>query len=227
MEVQVDCTGAKERMTPALAGELTSEERDALFLHLEGCRVCRGEYEDLKRMWEILGLWTDVTPPETLDALVLEQVRSVAQSWKVWSLRLGRAAAPVALAAALLMLLAAWLLPYEEAAVWCSVALSAAGLPSLPDAAAFFVVGLLYASIPLLTTWCFLGKARHIPEAGIAASLLYGGVVLPYVIFRCLHLEPLLAAGLIVGTLAGAMAGGLGGFSLVTRWGAAGSDGFG
>lgn len=215
----MDCTEAKERMTPALAGELASRERDALLGHLEGCRACRGEYEELKRVWELLGVWKDVTPPETLDRLVLEQVRSVAESWKVWSLKLSRAVAPVALAATALMLLAVWLLPYEQAASWCALALGAAGLSPLPDVAAFFVVGLLYASTPLLATWRFVGKPRHIPGAGVAAGLLYGAVVLPYVIFRCLDLEPLLAAGLIAGTLAGAMTGGLGGIWLVTKRG--------
>ncbi len=213
----MNCTGAKERMASALAKELASQERDILFGHFEGCRVCQEEYAELTRMWELLGLWTDVTPPETLDALVLQQVSSLAESWKVWALKLGRIAAPVALAATALMLLATWLLPYEQAALWCNFALGAAGLPSLPNVAAFFVVGLLYASIPLLATWRFLGKGRHIPGTGIAVSLLYGFGVLPYVIFRCLHLELLLAVGLIAGTIAGIMAGGLGGTWLVSR----------
>ena len=143
----------------------------------------------------------------------------LAQSWKVWSLKLGRATAPVALAAAALMLLTTWLLPYEQAALWCNLALGAAGLPSLPNVAAFFVVGLLYASTPLLVTWRFLDKGRHIPGTGIAASLLYGFGVLPYVVFRCLHLELLLAMGLIAGTLAGIMAGGLGGTWLAAKRG--------
>lgn len=215
----MDCSEAKERMTPALTGELASGVRDALLGHLGGCRVCQEEYAELTRVWELLGVWRDVTPPEALDALVLGQIRALAQSWKVWALKLGRVAAPVALAAASLMFLATWLLPYEQAALWCSLALGTAGLTSLPDAATFFVVGLLYASIPLLTTWRFLGKTRHIPGAGITAGLLYGFGVLPYVVFRCLHLEPLLATGLIVGTLAGAMAGGLGGVWLAAKRG--------
>jgi len=215
----MDCTEVRERMTLALARELASGERNALLGHLEGCRACRGEYEELKRVWELLGVWTDVTPPEALDALILGQVRSVAESWKVWSLTLGRVAAPVALAAVPLMLVAVWLLPYEQAASWCTLAIGAAGLPFLPDVTAFFLVGLLYASIPLVTTWHFLGKGRNIPGAGVAAALLYGAVVLPYVIFRCLDFEPLLAAGLIAGTLAGALTGGLGGVWLVTRRG--------
>jgi anti-sigma factor RsiW len=62
MSGQRDCRTIKRRLSAYQDGELGPTDRERVREHLEACLACRGRYEELERVWQILGEWSEVQP---------------------------------------------------------------------------------------------------------------------------------------------------------------------
>ena len=202
----MDCDQAKHLMPAHLGGIDTPAEWQALRHHLRSCPACQAEAEGFTETWNALATLPDAEVP----ARVWQRIQSRLP------VPVGRAARniPWAAAAAVLGVLvsiaASWLLPYERAVRLCSERLRDFFAAPLPDPATAFGVGILYGLLPLgLTT---LVAARWLSHTGrhpgICTGLLFGGLVVPYVIIACGGLPALFTAALMAGILAGGLAGG-------------------
>lgn len=209
----MDCRSAREWMAMSLAEELS--EAETLRTHLSQCPSCREEYEAWRRTWFLLGTWADAEPPARLDRAVLEDVRAATERKRSWVRRLGRgwvwanaaAAAVVAVAISLFV-------PYEESLRFCGKALADAGL-ALPTLPLSFLVGVPYAFVPLLLVlggWLYLRRNGHEMQ-GLMVGQAYALIMVPYVLFACGDLEVIVIAGILLGTVTGALGG-----SAASQW---------
>lgn len=204
----MDCTSAREWMSIALAGSL--EQTENLRLHLSQCPNCREEYEVWRRTWLLLGTWADAEPPAQLDRSILAEVRAATEARRSWlsqlvSMRVWTAAA----AATVLAIAASLLVPYEASLRFCGRALADAGLviPALPLA---FVVALPYAGVPLLVValvWLYLRRNGQKVQ-GVIVGQAFAVMMVPYILFACGNLEVIVTAGILLGTVTGALLGG-------------------
>ena len=70
------CEEALERMSEALDGPLSLEDRQALDEHLESCPECRAAYEALFQMEDALREIGETPAPAELSAQVMARIRS-------------------------------------------------------------------------------------------------------------------------------------------------------
>lgn len=204
----MDCKSAREWMAMSLAEE--SSEAETLRIHLSQCPCCRAECEAWGRTWLLLGTWGDKEVPARLDRVVLAEVGAPAEIRGSWLRRLasGRAWA-AAVGATVLTIAASLLVPYEASLRICGRALADAGLviPALPLA---FLVGLPYAVVPLLVVaalWLYLGRNGQKMQ-GFTVGQAFAVMMVPYILFACGDLEVIVIAGILLGTVTGALGGG-------------------
>lgn len=209
----MDCRTAKEWMPTALV-EGSGPVQDVR-AHLSQCPGCRAEFEELKRTWVLLGAWTDAEPPTRLDRTILAEIGAETERGRSWFGRLAsvRVWATAAMAVAV-AIAASVLVPYENSLRLCGKLLAEAGL-SLPALPLSFLVGLPYALLSLLIAglaWMSLkgnGRVFH----GITVGQVFTVIMVPYVLFACVDLETTVVAGILMGTVTGALLGGA-----VTQW---------
>lgn len=209
----MDCGTAKERMATAVAEDL--EPAETLGAHLSGCPTCRAEYEECRQAWALLASWADVEPPPRLDPVILAEVRARAETSPSWFRRLasGRVWAAAA-GAAVLAVMVSLLLPYQDALRLCGKAFTGAGLAA-PVVPLSFLVGAIYALLPVLVAappWMRLkrdGQEMH----GITVGQAFAVIMVPYILFTCISFEAMVLAGILMGTVTGALGGGA-----VSQW---------
>lgn len=216
----MQCADARAEMTAYLAEELGPEDRARLEAHLAGCAPCRAELEAFRETWGTLGRLPAHIPAPELGARVLARATAGATPLRAGSL-LRPLRVPIgALVAVLLSVGLSRLLPYEAAARLCREALE--GLPlagGLSDAAGAFLVGILYAALPVLLMALLtarLNGRRPLVEGGWTAAV-FVLVLTPYALAVCWALPAAFVASLLAGLTAGAFTGGLGGFWLGRR----------
>ncbi|MGH7406515.1 MAG: anti-sigma factor family protein, partial [Candidatus Methylomirabilales bacterium] len=210
----MQCADARAEMTAYLAEEVGPEVRAELGAHLAGCPSCRAELGVFRETWGTLGALPVPRPATDLEARVLARVAAEAMP-----LRGGRLLRPLrvpiaALVAALLSVGLSTLFPYEVAARLCREALEGLPLSSgLSDAASAFLVGILYAALPVLLLGLPTARVdarRPLLEGGWTAAL-FVLVLTPYVLVVCWALPVAFVGSLLVGLTAGAFTGSLGG----------------
>ena len=204
----MDCEQARELMVPHLAGSDTREERQGLQHHLQSCPACRAEADALIRTWNALAGLPDADAPAGVWERILARLPALQPASQPFP---WPAIAGTAIAGLVVSIAASWLLPYERIVSLCADALRRfSGRAALPDPMVFFGVGILYGLFPL--GLAALAGARWLLRAGrhpgIGAGLLFGVLVLPYVILACSALPGGFTAALMAGILAGALAGG-------------------
>lgn len=209
----MDCRTVREWMTVVLAD--ASDPSQTVSTHLSHCSGCQAEFEAWRRTWLLLGTWADAEPPAHLDRSVLGEVRAATERKRSWVRRLGRgwvwanaaAAAVVAVAISLFV-------PYEESLRFCGKALADARL-ALPTLPLSFLVGVPYAFVPLLLVlggWLYLRRNGHEMQ-GLMVGQAYALIMVPYVLFACADLGAIVIAGILLGTVTGALLGGT-----VSQW---------
>ena len=216
----MQCADARAEMTAYLAEELGPEVRAQLDAHLAGCASCRAELGVFRETWGTLGALPAPRPASNLEARVLARVAAEAAPRWAWRL-LQPLRIPIAgLIAVLLSIGLSTLLPYEVAARLCREALERLFLASgLSEAAGAFLVGILYAALPVLLLGLLTARLdgrRPLLEGGCAAAL-FVLVLSPYVLVVCWALPVAFVASLLAGLTVGAFAGGPGGFWLGRR----------
>lgn len=213
----MECGTAKELMAVTVAEDL--ELAETLGAHFSRCPNCRAEYEEGKWTWALLATWADAEPPSRLDRVILAEVRARAESSPSWLRRLASGQVwAAAVAAAVLAVMVSFLLPYQDALRLCGKAFTGAGLAA-PVVPLSFLVGALYALLPVLVTlapWMRLrrdGQKMH----GIIVGQAFAVIMVPYVLFACVGFEATVIAGILLGTVTGALGGGVVSQLLVRR----------
>lgn len=95
------CERAQEFFSDYCEGRLTGANLVALEAHIADCATCREQIADLKRVWQMLAVTTEVDPPADLRAQVwrrIDAAQPVATAKPSWNVR--RLLAPRFLAAA-------------------------------------------------------------------------------------------------------------------------------
>ena len=214
------CVDARAEMTAYLAEELGPEVRVQLDAHLAGCASCRAEMEAFRETWWALGALPVPRPTPDLEARVLARTAAKAIPRRAWRLLQPLRVPIAALAAVLLSIGLSTLVPYEAAARLCREALEGLPLASgLSDAASAFLVGILYAALPVLLMALFTARPngrRPLVEGGWTAAL-FVVVLTPYALAVCWALPAAFIGSLLAGLTAGAFTGGPGGFWLGRR----------
>lgn len=225
----MQCVDARAEMAAYLAEEVAPEVRVQLDAHLAGCASCRAELEAFRETWWAVGALPVPRPTPDLEARVLARVRVEAVPPRtgrfVRRLRLLRVPI-VALIAVLLSIGLSRLLPYEAAARLCREALEGFPLASgLSDAASAFLVGILYAALPVLLMALLTARlnGRRLLVEGGGTAAFFVLVLTPYALAVCWALPAAFIGSLLAGLTAGAFTGGLGGFWLGQRVPAAAS----
>ncbi len=213
----MDCHIAKEWIATAVVEE--REQLEALQAHVSQCPSCRAEYEVWKRTWALLGTWGDAEPPAHLDCAILAEVAEQAKTSPSWLRQLANGQVwAAAVAAAALAVMVSFLLPYKDALRLCGKAFTGAGLAA-PVVLLSFLVGAVYALLPVLVAvapWMHLrgdGQKMH----GIIVGQAFAVIMVPYVLFACLGFEATVIAGILLGTVTGALGGGVVSQLLVRR----------
>ena len=216
----MQCVDARAEMTAYLAEEVGPVVRVQLDTHLAGCASCRAEMEAFRETWWALGALPAPRPAPDLEARVLARTTGEALPRRAWRLLQPLRVPIAALAAVLLSMGLSRLLPYEAAARLCREALEGLPLASgLSDASSPFLVGILYAALPVLLMVLLtarLNGRRPLVEGGWTAAL-FGLVLTPYALAVCSALPAAFIGSLLAGLTAGAFTGGLGGFWLGRR----------
>lgn len=214
----MQCVDARAEMTAYLAEEVGPEVRVQLDAHLAGCASCRAELEAFRETWWTLGALPLLAPD--LEARVLARTAAKAIPRRPWRLLQPLRVPIAALAAVLLSVGLSTLVPYEAAARLCREALEGLPLASgLSDAASAFLVGILYAALPVLLMALFtarLNGRRPLVEGGWTAAV-FVLLLTPYALAACWALPAAFIGSLLAGLTAGAFTGGLGGFWLGQR----------
>lgn len=219
----MQCEDARAEMTAYLAEELNLEVRVRLDTHLAGCASCRTEMAALRETWEALSALPAPSPAPDLEGRVLAGIAPEVASRR--ARRLVPALRPLrvpiaALLAVLLSIGLSRLVPYEAAARLCRDALEGLPLASgLAEAAGAFLVGLLYAALPVLLMALLIARLNgHRPLAqGGWTAVLFVLVLTPYALAACSDLPAAFVTSLLGGLTVGAFAGGPGGFWLGRR----------
>ena len=213
----MDCITAREWMATAAAEELAPAE--ILQGHLSQCPSCRAEVEEWRRTWALLAAWADTEPPTHLDRAILAEVTARAETSPSWFRQLASGQVwAAAVAAAVLAVMVSFLLPYQDALRLCGNVFTGAGLVA-PIVPLSFLVGALYALLPVLVTlapWMRLrrdGQKMH----GIIVGQAFAVIMVPYVLFACVGFEATVIAGILLGTVTGALGGGVVSQLLVRR----------
>lgn len=204
----MDCGTAKEWMATAVAEDLQPPE--TLVAHLSGCPNCRAVHEEWRQTWALLTSWADEEPPACLDRVVLGEVRARRETTPSWLRRLasGRVWA-VAAGAAVLAVMVSLLLQYQDAFRLCGKALTDAGLAA-PVILVSFLVGAIYALLPVVVTvtpWMLL-RGDMSKVRGTTVGEAFAVIMVPYVLVTCVGLEATVIAGILMGTVTGALGGG-------------------
>lgn len=214
------CLDVRAELTAYLANEVGQEARVALDTHLAGCPPCWDELEALRETWGALGGLPAPRPSPDLEGRIL--ARATVEGGRLRARRLLRPLrVPLAaLLAALLSIGLSTLVPYEAAARLCRDALEGLPLASgLAEAAGAFLVGLLYAALPVLLIALLIARLNgHRPLAqGGSTAALFVLVLTPYALAACSGLPAAFVTSLLGGLTVGAFAGGPGGFWLGRR----------
>ena len=220
------CVDVRAEMTAHLAEELGPEIRVQLNAHLAGCASCRAELGVFRETWGTLGALPALRPAPDLEARVLARTIGEDLPRRAWRLVQPLRIPIAALAAVLLSMGLSTLLPYEAAARLCREALEGLPLASgLSDAAGAFLVGILYAALPVLLMAILTARlnGRHPLVEGGWTAALFVLVLTPYALAVCWALPAAFIGSLLAGLTAGAFTGGLGGFWLRRRVPAAAS----
>ncbi|MGH7372323.1 MAG: hypothetical protein ACREJK_10840 [Candidatus Methylomirabilales bacterium] len=166
-------------------------------------------------MWGLLGSWADTEPPTHLDRTILAEVRAVMKTPRSWFARLARARVwATAAAAAALAVVASLVLPYQDSLRLCGKLLADAGL-ALPALPLSFLVALPYAFLPLLVVvlaWMYV-RGNHRKMHGLTVGQAFAIIMAPYTFFACGDLQAMMIAGILLGTVTGALLGGA-----VSQW---------
>ncbi|MGH7364166.1 MAG: anti-sigma factor family protein, partial [Candidatus Methylomirabilales bacterium] len=214
------CVDVRAEMTAHLAEELGPEIRVQLDAHLAGCASCRAELGVFRETWGTLGALHALRPAPYLEARVLARTTGEALPLRAWRLLQPLRVPIAALAAVLLSVGLSTLVPYEAAARLCREALEGLPLASgLSDAAGAFLVGILYAALPVLPMAILtarLNGRRPLVEGGWTAAL-FVLILTPYALAVCWALPAAFIGSLLAGLTAGAFTGGPGGFWLGRR----------
>ncbi len=209
------CVDTRAEMTAYLAEEVGTEVRVQLDAHLAGCPSCRAELEAFRETWWALGALPVPRPTPDLEARVLARTTGETLPRRAWHLLQPLSVPIAALAGVLLSIGLSILLPYEAAARLCREVLEGLPLASgLSKAASPFLVGILYAALPVLLMALFtarLNGRRPLVKGGWTAAL-FVLVLTPYVLAVCWALPAAFVGSLLAGLTAGAFTGGLGGF---------------
>jgi hypothetical protein len=207
----------------------------ALSAHLGSCAACRARREDWNRLWRRMERWGEERPPDEAVAPILAAIRArlreeaakrkaQAGGGALWDFRFALPAA----VAALVSVGAAAAFHYESAARLVLVALGALGLSEgVPRGAIAFVVGCLYAAVPLFGAGLLAGRfagGRALP-CGAWLAVPFLSIALPYAVAACQGLGAVFLLSVVSGLAAGAFIGGLGGAYLGRRSGALGTVG--
>lgn len=205
----MDCGTAREWMAKAVAE--ASDPAEAVRVHLSQCPGCRDEFQALQRTWDLLGAWSETEPPTRVDRTILAEVRAATETSRsrLRALASGRVWAAAA-AAAVVAIAASLFVPYQESLRLCGKILGRAGfaLPLLPLS---FLVGIPYAFVPLVAvalTWMYI-KAKGREVQGLMLGQAFVILMVPYVLFACVDLGATVIAGILLGTVAGALLGGV------------------
>lgn len=214
----MDCITAREWMATAAAEELAPAE--ILQGHLSQCPSCRAEFEEWRRTWALLAAWADTEPPTHLDRAILAEVTVRAGRSASWLRRLasGRVWAAAA-AAAVLAVATSLFVPYQESLRFCERALGDAGVV-LPALALSFILGTLYTFLPLLVAvlpWVRLKGSRW-EMRGATVGQAFAIIMVPYILVACIGLEATVTAGILLGTVTGALLGGAVSQWLIDQW---------
>jgi hypothetical protein len=95
----MQCEEVRQQFTDHVTGQIDEPARTVLGQHLATCEECRGEADDLKRLWTTLGSLPEAEPSPELRArfhVMLEAYRHGMDNapkqkwWQTWQSRLGR-----------------------------------------------------------------------------------------------------------------------------------------
>lgn len=221
MHAPPDCKRSRSTLPDLATGDPAA--RAAGLVHLEQCPTCSAEYRDLVAAWDALQRLPAAEPPEWLDQAVLEAIRRrapIARPVRVLWPALGPAARG-AFAAALLVVLATLLLPFDRLAALCEQVLLRLRLSAVWPAVPFLLAGFLYGALAHLVVSPFLVRRAGPAGSGQATidGVLFALALLPVAWVTCEPFTVGVAGGLLAGLVAGALSGVLGGTRLVA-WGA-------
>jgi hypothetical protein len=188
--------------------------------HFSGCPGCEAEFDQLRRTWVLCGTWIDTEPPTHLDRAILAEVSAATETRSAWLGRLAsvRVWATAAVAAAL-AIASSILVPYQDSLRLCDRIFADAGFP-IPSLLLALLVGLPYAFLPLLGVlllWVHLKGNSHKMQT-LTAGQVFAVIMVPYIFFTCLDLEVTMIAGILLGTMAGALLAGMVGQRLIRQW---------
>ncbi|MBI3002353.1 MAG: hypothetical protein HYY54_01755 [candidate division NC10 bacterium] len=210
-------------MTAYLTEDLNLEVRVRLDTHLAECASCRTDMAALRDTWEALSALPAPSPAPDLERRVLAGIAPEVASLRARRLVPALRPLRVPIAAFLAVLLSiglSTLVPYEAAARLCRDALEGLPLASgLAEAAGAFLVGLLYAALPVLLIALLIARLNgHRPLAqGGWTAVVFVLVMAPYALAACSGLPAAFVTSLLGGLTAGAFAAGPGGFWLGRR----------
>ncbi|MBI5848308.1 MAG: zf-HC2 domain-containing protein [Nitrospirae bacterium] len=78
----MDCKEIQDNLSAYIDRELPSANQETVRTHLADCGQCALQYARLRRGWQALDAWEDVTAPERMRKKILESVRP--QRKPVW-----------------------------------------------------------------------------------------------------------------------------------------------
>lgn len=202
----MNCEEALAILTGKLAGQVEAADDAEAERHLHACLACRREWEALTATWMLL---RDL-PLEAPDPAVAAQLFNRIARQIRWQWLLPRAAGLAAAGAFLTVGLIA-LVPFKKTIVFCLGLLAGAPTQAPADLAAFFVAGLPYGLLPLLVATVLFWRWSGLPRLRWWGWGLFNLVTLPYVAIRCSEFSLELTLMLLLGFVAGAWLGGIGG----------------
>jgi hypothetical protein len=81
------CESIKTNIPSLLVEEISPNDRVEILRHMEGCRQCRNEMEELEKTWELMDQWKIEEPSASMKsrlmAVAREEIEAVHVTW--WS----------------------------------------------------------------------------------------------------------------------------------------------
>lgn len=195
----MECDGVRDRLLDVGLGGAEGSPAGDVASHLETCADCRAELEALRGTWALLDRWPGAAPPPAaVRTRVLREVRRRALRESVLTLRGWAAAAQAALIGIAASLVLSLLVPYPLLVAWCRQALQGSDVDALP----YLVAGAAYGIPVALGVWLL---RRGTAVRAVEASVLFLGILAPYVIIQCREFAPALQVAFVSGLGLGAV----------------------
>jgi Putative zinc-finger len=220
--ITMKCESIKTNIPSLLAEDISPDERIEMLRHMEGCRQCRNEMEEMGKTWKLMDRWKIEEPSARIKSRLMAAAREELQQVDVpWWSSLRRSFVFRSVLGALgFSLIIYFIFPYGKTVQLCETNILNGGLLALfPKGLIYFALGLLYGLVPMsISGICFSERIEESPMIqGLGAGLIFAAFLVPFFIARCPEFSLGLILIMALGILAGSLSGGTGTLLVLNR----------